>query len=257
MRFGFCTGIENAEAIKAAGYDYIELNLSALAKLPDETVREYAATLKGLDMRAETYNVIYSGQMIVGENALPEQELRDYTHRALERAALLGGEIIVYGSSAARNIPEGFSREKACEQFCNAARLTGDVASQYGLTVVLEALNTKETNFIHTIAEGYEIMKKVDHPDVRILADLYHVCQMNEGFEDIIRTGKDLRHVHVAEPVCRTVPSMDDAFDYTTFAEALRSMGYDARISIEARLEGEPDFSAAAKRGLQVLKTYF
>lgn len=47
----------------------------------------------------------------------------------------------------------------------------GDVAAKYGITVVVEPLQTKETNLINTVAEGIEIVKKVDRPNVKCLAD--------------------------------------------------------------------------------------
>ena len=52
MRFGVCTGIENASLLKEVGFDYIELNVSKLYYLTEEQVREQIAVLKDLDLRA-------------------------------------------------------------------------------------------------------------------------------------------------------------------------------------------------------------
>ena len=240
MRFGVCTGIENAPLLKEVGYDYIELNMSKLADLTEEQVREQIAVLKDLDLRAESYNGFYdSAKRVVGEDTTPEDELRDYTHRVLGRAARLGGQVAVYGSSKARNIPEGFSKERAYEQFCHFARLSGEIAQQYGIVVVLEPLNKLETNFFHTVEEGLQIMRDVDHPNVRVLADMYHVCRENEDFAHVVQAGKDLRHVHIATPTVRTLPSFEDDFDYAAFAAALRQAGYNARMSLEGHLKNE------------------
>lgn len=257
MRFGVCTGIENAALLKEIGYDYIELNLSKQDEITEEQMREQVSLLKGLNLYSETFNCFYpAGKRIVGEDTTPEDELRDYTHRVLERAARLGGQIVVYGSSKARNIPEGFSRERAYEQFCHFARLSGEIAQQYGIVVVLEPLNKLETNFFLTEEEALQIMHDVDHPNVRVLADMYHICKEKEDFAHVIQAGSDLRHVHIATPEVRTLPSFEDSFDYSTFAAALQQAGYHARMSLEGHLKGE-DMRAEWTEALAVLKKNF
>ena len=257
MRFGFCSEITNAPALQKAGYDYIEYSVKNMVQLPEETFREHASMLRTLDFYAETFNCFYSDQIVVGEEVTPADTLRAYTERAMDRVARLGGKVVVYGSSKARNIPEGFSKERAYEQFCQAVYMTGEAAAPYGIIVVLEPLNIKETNFFHKVEEGLQIVRDVNHPNVQLLADMYHVCQMQEDFRSIIEAGNHLRHVHIAEPEKRTPPSFEDTFEYASFAEALRQAGYDERISVEANMpEGEPLESVAA-RVLPVLKKYF
>ena len=212
MRFGVCTGIDNAPLLKEVGFDYIELSMNSLAELTEEQMRERESILKSLDLRAETYNGFYdSTKRVVGEDTTPEDELRDYTHRVLERAARLGGQIAVYGSSKARNIPEGFSRERAYEQFCHFARLSGEIAQQYGLVVVLEPLNKLETNFFHTVEEGLQIMRDVDHPNVRVLADMYHVCKERKILPMLCRPVKICAMCILQNPMCVRFPVLKTA----------------------------------------------
>ena len=99
-------------------------------------------------------------------------------------------------------------------------------------------------------------MRDVDHPYVRVLADMYHVCKEKEDFANVVRAGKDLRHVHIAEPEVRTIPSFNDSFDYSTFHAALQAAGYNARISLEGKLKGE-DMRGEWTEALAVLKKNF
>lgn len=255
MRFGVCTDYTNAPVLKELGYDYIEGSMRKLDEITEEQLREYVSMLHSLGMYAETFNGFYAAQRVVGEDVTPQGELRDYTHRVLERAARLGGKIAVYGSSKARNIPEGFSRERAYEQFCQAARLTGEIAQQYDILVALEPLNVLETNFFHTVTEGIQIMRDVDYPNVRVLADMYHMCKENEDLSHVELAGADLCHVHIAEPTVRTLPKRSDAFDYGQFACALRRAGYDRRISLEGH--AGDDLRSEWEESLAVLRTYF
>lgn len=257
MRFGFCSDITNAPVLKKIGYDYIEYSVKNMVQLPEETFREHVAMLKDLNFFAETFNCFYSDQIVVGEDITPPDILREYTVSAMDRVARLGGKVVVYGSSRARNIPEGFSKERAYEQFCQVARMTGEAAAPYGITVVLEPLNIKETNFFHLVEEGIQIVRDVNHANVQLLADMYHVCQMKEDFAQIVSAGQMLRHVHIAEPENRTPPSFEDAFDYNLFAQALQKAGYNERLSVEPTIPEGESLEHAAARVLPVLKKYF
>ena len=57
MKFGICTGYENAALLKALGYDYVELNLSALAAMDDAAFAACRASLEAAKLPAEAVNV--------------------------------------------------------------------------------------------------------------------------------------------------------------------------------------------------------
>ncbi|HNT36653.1 MAG TPA: sugar phosphate isomerase/epimerase family protein, partial [bacterium] len=116
----------------------------------------------------------------------------------------------------------------------NLLRQLGPLAEKRGVTITVEPLNKAECNFITSLGEGATIVEQCDHPNVALLADIYHMTQNGQGPEDIIQFGKHLRHVHIAEKEKRTAPgTMGD--DFRPFFKALKHVGYDARISIEGR----------------------
>jgi D-psicose/D-tagatose/L-ribulose 3-epimerase len=49
----------------------------------------------------------------------------DYLERALDRMSRLGVHVIVFGSSGARNFPEGFSKRQAFDQLVDFGKRTG------------------------------------------------------------------------------------------------------------------------------------
>jgi sugar phosphate isomerase/epimerase len=59
-------------------------------------------------------------------------EWSETTFRRMKKA---GGKIIVFGSSGARKIPNGWSREKADEQFVALLKRMGPLAEAHGITV--------------------------------------------------------------------------------------------------------------------------
>ena len=254
MRFGCCTSLENLEAVERAGYDYIELSLRpALMPEADESefepVRERIAASP---LNAEAFAGFLGAEHRVVGDHIDRERLSKYVETAARRAKELGGEVIVFGSSGARNVPEGFLPEKAEDQIVAFLTMAGDHAERYGITIAIEPICARESNIIHTVREGWTSAKRVNHPSIRVLADLYHVWQEGEDLADLAEVGDWLVHVHIAEPVQRRYPGNDD-FDFLAFFEALRSAGYDGRISCECRFD---DFERDARVALETLRKY-
>ncbi|MBP5209697.1 MAG: sugar phosphate isomerase/epimerase [Clostridia bacterium] len=258
MRFGFCASPDRAAALKAAGYDYLEGHLFNLSQKTDAEVAEWRRMLADAGMRAEAFNCCFPWNwQLVGETPVSEAEISDYCARAFARAASLGAEVIVLGSGRCRSIPEGqdFPLSRARAQFVRAARLVGDAARREGLRIALEPLRRQETAFIHTLTEGYELVREIDHPAVRLLADFYHVAQLDEPLSDVPAVADALIHCHIAHPVTRAVPAPGDdagAF-YAGALRALSRVGYRGRLSVEAnahadRWESEMTDALAALR---------
>ncbi|MBE6936803.1 MAG: sugar phosphate isomerase/epimerase [Ruminococcaceae bacterium] len=251
MKFGICTGVENAALLKELGYDYIELGLSALAAMDEAAFAACRETLSASGLPAEAANVFFPASVrLTGPDADPKK-IEDYVERALSRAAALGIRVVVLGSSGARNLPEGYDRECGYQEFLRALRICGDVAEKYGITVAIEPLHFPESNLINRVEEGLQAARDAAHPAVKTLADLWHMNLEGETFDVIAASGGEIAHMHIASPE-RFYPAAEDGTDYASFRAALSACGYDARISIEAKTE---DFAEDARRALAFLKT--
>ena len=158
----------------------------------------------------------------------------EYAETAFRRAKISGVEIIVFGSGRSRQIPKGFSREEAIQQFIKLCSQIGPVAAKYGVTIVIEPLNKTECNFINSVAEGGEIVKDINHPNIMLLADIYHMKMEEEKPESILKYGYLLRHTHVAEKEGRAAPGVHGD-DFSPYFEALKEIKYKGRISIECQ----------------------
>ncbi len=234
-RIGICTSLSKAALIKEAGGHHVEQSITGFM-IPEKSDEEFAAkaqAAKESPLPILSCNGFFPGDIrLTGPNADHDRAVR-YTEVAMKRCAQTGVTTVVLGSSGARSIPEGFPREKAEEQFCQLLSRLGPIAKKYGVTIVIEPLRKKECNFINTVQEGYEIAKKVKHPNIRVLADIYHMTQEGEGPQSILNAGrKYLRHVHIAEHANRTAPGVDGD-DFTPYLKALKKIGYRGNMSIE------------------------
>ncbi|MCR4921296.1 MAG: sugar phosphate isomerase/epimerase [Bacteroidaceae bacterium] len=252
-RIGICTSLQNASIVKAAGGHHVEQSISDFM-MPEKSEEEFAKNKEAAAasvLPILSCNGFFPGDLrLTGPNADHERAVR-YTEVAMKRCAETGVVTAVLGSGGARSIPEGFSREEGEAQFVALLKRLGPIAKKYGVTIVIEPLRKQECNFINTVAEGCAIARKVNHPNVRVLADLYHMMQEGEGPQSILDAGrKYLRHVHIAEKVNRTPPGVDGD-DFTPYFRALKKIKYQGNISIEC---GWSDFRSQARPAIEEVK---
>lgn len=248
---GVCTSVGRADVLSKAGAAYIEEGVRRLL-IPDQPDAEFAKKLEearacGLPVRAA--NGFLPGSLkCVGPKANHAGVL-EFANTAFKRAAQVGIRHIVFGSSGARSIPEKFDRRQAELQFAALLGKMGMLAERHKVVVVIEPLNRGETNFINSVREGAELVRLVQHPNIRLLADIFHMLRESESAESIRAAGDLIQHLHIAENEGRTAPGVRGE-DFTPYFQALKDIGYKGRISIECRWK---DLVQELPRALQTM----
>lgn len=242
MRLGCCGTIEQAAAVHAAGYDFLEIHIQKVlqGEVDDATWAKNAPDPAALPLPIEAANCLLPGHLkVVG----PERDfdaLGEYMTRIAGRAAKLGIERLVFGSGAARRRPEGVSETEADTHLREFAHLAADACGERGIILLIEHLNRGETNTLNRLHEAQLLADHVNHPALQVLVDSYHYGLEGETEDDLLALDGRIRHVHVAEPEGRIEPgghgpASDKGFDFTSFFCTLRKLGYDERISVEAK----------------------
>jgi sugar phosphate isomerase/epimerase len=255
MKFGCCTSAANAGLLANAGYDYIELGVSSDLK-PLETeaspVDALKSILKTADLPVEAFNLFVPGSLKITGPERRIDLLKDYVAVAAERAAELGGKVIVFGSGGARQVPSGYDFEIAEREIVTFLRDIADILAANGIELAIEPLQRSECNIINSVAEGAAIVKRVGRTDViNVLSDQYHVLSDKQSYDETANAGSMLRHVHVALGADRHPPTLTDLSELAAYFRALKSAGYDRRVSIEANWK---DLYKDAAEALSVLK---
>ncbi len=252
IKLGVCTSVKNARLVKEAGGDYIEEGVSNFL-MPLRSDAEFA---ENLALAKASPLPIYACISFFPREIRLTGPDRDhalalaYAETAFRRAQMIGVKRIVLGSSGSRSLPEGYDRETGEEELVELLRQMGPIAAKYDVVVALEPLNKAETNFINSVAEGVAIVKRVKHPNIQCLADIYHMLRENEGPEVLVRYKKYICHCHVAENKDRAVPGTNGE-DLTPYYRALRKAGYEGGLSIEA---GWIDFGKQVGTGIADLR---
>jgi sugar phosphate isomerase/epimerase len=161
----------------------------------------------------------------------------------------VGGRVIVFGSGGARNIPEGFSRERAEAQLVEFLELAAEHVGKNGMKIAIEPLNRSESNVLNSVAEAVELAQRVNRDAIGVLVDFYHLTLEEEPFDHIAAAGSVLIHAHVADSG-RLYPG-SGSYPYPAFYGALRGAGYDERISIECNWR---DFAGELPRAMRFLR---
>lgn len=250
---GVCTNFSQSELLISAGYDYIEEGVGHLLA-PLQSEEHFDSVLN--EMKKEKLPVLACNGFIPGnlKSVGPDADhpsILKYAETAFRRARLAGVKFIVFGSGASRGIPDGFDRAEARKQFISLCSQMAPLAVKYGVVVVLEPLNSKECNFINSVAEGGKIVEEVNHPGFRLLADIYHMLMENEGPENLLKYGHLIHHTHIAEKEGRAAPGTHKE-DFRPYFKALKKAGYRGGLSIECRWE---NMNLQAASSLQYLKT--
>ena len=157
--------------------------------------------------------------------------------------------MVVFGSGRSRRRPEEMPYGDAFRRLIEITRLIGDIAGQYGITIVIEPLNRGETNMINSVAEGACLAAAVNHPQVKLLADYYHIAVEGHAPEDLARLG-GIAHCHIATLEGRRAPQEAEEGFKALFA-AMKQTGYEGLISVEGKAD---DLSKEGPVSVRLLK---
>lgn len=250
---GIAADMEKDSLLNASGYGHLVESIGKIMSprsVSDEQFKKNLRAIKNLKTPLYAVNIFLPGELkTVGPN-VDEQAILAYTDQVFRRCREADVSMVVWGSGGSRRLPEGFSKEKATEQFVAIAKKIAVQASQYDIQLTLENLNSGETNFLNLLSEVHEVVKRVDEPNFRVCVDIYHMLRENEPASVIEEAGALITHCDIAEKEKRTPPgTMGD--DLTPYLKALKKAGFQGKIILECRWDDFDRQAPIAKRHLE------
>ncbi len=172
--------------------------------------------------------------------------LFDYTRRAIDFAAALECNNLVFGCPKNRRLPDGADPDTALEFF---SRL-GEYAGQCGTVLSMEANPViYGTNYITHTAEAFELVRRVNSRGFMVNLDLGTVIENGEDISSFESGLPLINHVHISEPGL-VQPSHYDLYrDVCSFLEP----HYDKYISIEMGRSDPDAVQLTARRVAEIL----
>ncbi len=238
-QIGVVQTLTNDSLLAKSGYDCLVESIATLISpknVSEQQFEQNLARFKTCQLPVYAVNIFMPAELMLVGPVVDEVAILQYAETVFQRCHRAGVKLIIWGSGGARRVPHGFDREKANKQFISIAHKVAVAASNYNITLALENLNRTETNFINTLQEALDIVKRVDHPNFRLCADIYHMLVEEESASVIERTKKYLIHVDIAEKKGRTPPGVNGE-DFKSYLKALKHVQYSGKIILECRWE--------------------
>ena len=250
---GVVQSIENDSLLYQYGYRYLVESVQKMVSprnVFDDQFSDNVKKIKSMHMPMYAFNIFIPGELKVVGPEVNEAAVLAYVEKVFDRCRTAGVTHIIWGSGGSRRVPEGFDPAKAKEQFVSIAKKIASLASRYNITLALENLNSTETNFITTVADALDVIKKVNHKNLRLCVDVYHMLKENESPASIEKTKGYVIYCEVAEKEGRTPPGTQGD-NFRPYFTALKKIGYRGKIMIECRWENVASQGAAAFKDLQ------
>ncbi len=230
--------------LKAAGFDGVELPLFG------GDAAHYGKIKKELDnlgLACTTVTVCNPEANPISPDAAVRRKGLDHVKWAIDMTATMGGENLCGPYHSPLGVFSGAGpteTEKAhgAETLHKAA----DYAQQNKVMLAIEYLNRFECYFLTTAADAAAFVKRVDHPHFRMMYDTFHANIEEKAIGATIESiAGSFIHVHISENDRGTPGTGHVHFDETF--RALRKVGYDGWMVIEAFGRALPDLAAATR----------
>lgn len=153
-------------------------------------------------------------------------------------AQRLGAPVLI---AQAGNDLSQFDRRSQHAAIVACLKRAAGILDGSGVTLTLEPLNTLVDHkgyFLHSTAEGLDIVDEVGSASIRLLYDIYHSQVMGEDWHSVLDGRVDrIGHVHLADAPGRNEPGSGD-IDWRPIVSFLRAGGYAGPIGLEYRPTG-------------------
>ena len=247
IQVGICAPTDELDAVVRYGFDYIEPPAASVGAMSEASFQAFKTEVMASPFRCECFNsFIRRKDLCVVGDSVNRDALDGYVDHTLVRCRELGGSIVVWGSAGSRNVPPGYSREKALSQIKEFLGRAGNIANRHDIIIAIEPLRHQESNIINTGAEALKLVHEVNHPNIKMIIDYYHMRVEHESPEIVWTARKEIVHFHFANPHGRLWPkSPAEDPEYAEFFKQVKGIHFHGRISIEGRGSMAQDATAS------------
>lgn len=243
MKVSMCTAVYGMQDLKttiskAAHFGFDAVELTAALHTPVDTPLARRKELKGwihsAGLECSALHYIWDGSVKLATSDPTElKRTTEYLKKVIDVASDMEAKTVIVGSGGkTRSFEPGQDRVLVVDCMADVIRTCGGYAKDKGVILACEAINRYETSFLNTMQEATEFVEKVNHPNVRTMADTYHMnIEEVDPVQSILKYGHALGNLHLADSN-RQAPGMGH-FDFKALADAMRQINYSEYYSFE------------------------
>ena len=225
---------QRLEKVSEAGFHAVEL-VGEFKNWSDADYRRFNRKKRQLGITFDTTAGMKYG---VGTPAEREAMLKDVRSMVTVCEKLECPHLIVMSGNVAPGLTHAQQHESCIEGLKRAA----EVVEGKNIKIFVENIDPEENPhyFLTSVAEGFEIMRAVNNPNVRFLYDFYHE-QIAEGnlLEKLEKNIDFVGLCHIADVPHRHQPGTGE-INYNNIYKTLARLNYDRYIAMEFLPEGNP-----------------
>jgi D-psicose/D-tagatose/L-ribulose 3-epimerase len=244
---------DSCKAIRRAGYDGIEIAPFTLNENPALLTTAERTECRRI-MDSEGLEFVGLHWLMVSPKGLhvttPDDALRTkswrHIHDLIDLCADLGGPrpeagIMVFGSPKQRATTGGTTSTEAAKRWQDGLAAVAPHAAERRVTILVEALPSKECDVVNTVAEAARIVGEIGSPAIQTMFDTHNAADETEPHAAIVDRYLDIiRHIHVNEMDGRHPGT--GTYDFKPIFDVLRRRRYSGWVSLEVF-----DFKAGAE----------
>jgi sugar phosphate isomerase/epimerase len=242
VRWGkIVTDSDQADRAAAEGFDFVQPVGELLAGWGDEEFRRQRARIAEGAAAFEVCAVPLPSKVRVTQKGFNLYVWAEHLKRVFPGIAGLGCRKLVWSDGPARVLPVEGEVSGLKEQVLQFLFMLCDFAHSFGITVLVEPLGPRRTNFLNTMEEVADLLPRVGKENLSSLISLRELESIELSLSDFGRYRNLIDHVHIESPRVsgaeRVSPRPDDGYDYRPFFQALKSMGYSETVSLPERAD--------------------
>ncbi len=241
---------ENIEKLSKLGYEGVEISLNDPKIIK---IKELKEVLKRNNLHL---TALGTGQAAASEGITftdPDKKIRQTAIKRIKEHIELASEFnssVILGLIKG-NLPENSQKYQAMKWAIEACRECADFAQNYGVIILMEAINRYEVNWLNSVSDGITVLKEINKNNVLLHIDTFHMNIEDPSFRDSILKAKNLvGYVHFADSN-RWAPGYGH-INFHEIISALEEINYQGFLSLEAFPLPDPD--TAAKKGIENIR---
>jgi sugar phosphate isomerase/epimerase len=217
------------------GFECIQLPVDAVMEREESAFLREKETLLSQGVSFEVFESPLPRGIQVTERGFNMYSWTEYLHTAIRRIAELGCKVLVWDDGRSRILPIEGEVATLKEQFYQLVFLLCEISARYHITICLEPLSERRTNFLNSLKETVDCFSLIGSPNLSLAIGLRSLVELSVNFTDLLSYKDSIAHIHVENPTQAhemTSPRSTDEYDYAPFFNAVQGIQYSGVLSL-------------------------
>ncbi|WP_191567254.1 sugar phosphate isomerase/epimerase family protein [Metabacillus idriensis] len=221
------------DKVKDFGFDLLEICIEDPSTINTYEIKELS--------KKKAVDVLVCGAFgperdVSSEDAGIRESGLNYINKCIDFAAELGSPLVsgpMFSATGKTHLLSKSERQQQWQWAVENLTKSAEYAGEKGVKLAIEPLNRFETDFINTTEQGLELVEKINHHNVGLLLDTFHMNIEEKDIANALRLAGDRLFNFHACSNDRGIPGVDN-IPWESVSKALKDINYDGPVVIES-----------------------